>query len=568
MAATQDNMTCAVCTEVYTSPRFLPCHHSFCLQCLEELANKHGNTIPCPTCRTPATVPPGGVCDLQVNFYFTEEALKEVRNEKSQSWCPVHTKECVIFYCTQCDQGICIRCKLTKHEGHVTEDLSEAIARCKKTIKDRLQSVMDNISCEKDKLESCKENEKRALEKRAAVREQIQVRYDVIVAMAAKCRDEALQELQTTCDDVEKGLAANTQRVQDELNSLLQLQDLAQRALSSACDTEVLQVEREMRCREISDTPPVLSGQTYLPVLHGDFHNYIENRYMKTFIGSPVKQSFQSKKTADVVRVGRCGYRGCREVHALRQMENGNIDVFYGGTGGDYSKEKSLFLNSDGSIGPDTDYGYRISCVTRKLYKWQWKYPTSCNLGSKNNSMHSLMQNFATGVSAICSIEYQLEYGKEICSAGRILSLPMVNRADNFDFNQQGTFFAVVDEEEEMNSDDESMKTNKSKADSRRSRVVRVYSIKCMDPIATYTSPIQPFFPTDVCFYGKDVLLIADWMNDCVHVTRVSDSGIKFVDYLPGSGDMVQPTALNLDLNGQLLIGCGDGWVLRVPVDY
>ncbi|PVD36456.1 hypothetical protein C0Q70_03440 [Pomacea canaliculata] len=173
MAATQDNMTCAVCTEVYTSPRFLPCHHSFCLQCLEELANKHGNTIPCPTCRTPATVPPGGVCDLQVNFYFTEEALKEVRNEKSQSWCPVHTKECVIFYCTQCDQGICIRCKLTKHEGHVTEDLSEAIARCKKTIKDRLQSVMDNISCEKDKLESCKENEKRALEKRAAVREQV-----------------------------------------------------------------------------------------------------------------------------------------------------------------------------------------------------------------------------------------------------------------------------------------------------------------------------------------------------------------------------------------------------------
>ncbi|PVD36460.1 hypothetical protein C0Q70_03444 [Pomacea canaliculata] len=172
MAATQDNVTCAVCMEVYRSPRFLPCYHTFCLPCLEELAKRHGYIIPCPTCRAPATVPPGGVCDLQVNFYFTDEALKVVRKEKSQSTCPVHTKECVIFYCTQCDQGICIRCKLTKHEGHTTEDLSDTVARCKKTIEDRLQSFMDNISRGKDKLESCKRNEKLALDKRAAVREQ------------------------------------------------------------------------------------------------------------------------------------------------------------------------------------------------------------------------------------------------------------------------------------------------------------------------------------------------------------------------------------------------------------
>ncbi|XP_025081711.1 uncharacterized protein LOC112556692 [Pomacea canaliculata] len=568
MAATQDSVTCAVCMEVYRSPRFLPCYHSFCLPCLEELANKHGKIIRCPTCRAPATVPPGGVCDLQVNFYFTEEALEEVRNEKSQSRCPVHTKECVIFYCTQCDQAICIRCKLTKHEGHTTEDLSEKVARCKKTIEDKLQSIMANISLGKDKLEFCRQNEKGALEKRAAVRKQIQVRYDVIVAMATKYRDEALQELEITCDDVEKGLSADTQRVQDELNSLLQLQDLAQHALNSACDTEVLQVEREMRGREISDTPLVLSDQTYRPVLHGDFYNYIDDHYMKTFIGSPVKQSFPSKKTADIVRVGRCGDGGCREVHALGQQENGSIDVYYGGTGGDYSKEKHVSFSSGGSRGTETDYGMRISCISRKPHYWPWEYPTSCNLGSKNDSMHSLMQNFATGVSYVCSMKWKQEDGQETCCAGLTLSHPKVNRAQNFDLNEQGTLFAVVDEEKEKNSDDESMKTNNNKPDSRRSRVIRLYSIKSDDPIATYTSPLQPFFPTDFCFYGNDLLLIADWMNDCVHVTRVSELDITFDSYLPCSGDIVRPTALNLDLNGQLLIGCGDGWVLKLPVNY
>ncbi|PVD36450.1 hypothetical protein C0Q70_03434 [Pomacea canaliculata] len=134
MASTQINMTCAVCREIYTSPRFLPCYHSFCLACLEQLANRHGNTIPCPTCRAHFVVPLGGVCALQVNFYFTEEALEQARSDESNSMCSVHSKENVIFYCTQCDQAICIRCKLTRHDGHATEDLSEAATRCKQTI--------------------------------------------------------------------------------------------------------------------------------------------------------------------------------------------------------------------------------------------------------------------------------------------------------------------------------------------------------------------------------------------------------------------------------------------------
>ncbi|XP_025083698.1 uncharacterized protein LOC112557839 [Pomacea canaliculata] len=386
--------------------------------------------------------------------------------------------------------------------------------------------------------------------------------------MAAKYRDQALMELKKASDDLEKVLAADTQRVQDELNSLLKLQSRAQLALSSTCDTEVLQVEREMtrgegsseQLREREDGLPVT---TYRPVLHGDFYNYIEDHYMKTFIGSPVKQIFPSKKTVDIVREGRFGDGGCREVHAMRQREDGSIDVFYGGTGGDYTKEKGVNVNSDGSRGPETDYGMRISCVTRKDDILPWEEPSFCHLGSKNKSMHLLSQHFETGVFSICSMKDEETDEKETLT---LLLSPQLHRGHNFDSNEQGTFFAVVDEDENKNSDDESMRTNENKEGSRRYRVVRLYSNKSDDPIATYTE--KNFFPSDVNFCGEDVLLIADWMNDCVHVTRVSDRGIEFVCFLPGSGDMVRPTALNLDLNGQLLIGCGDGWVLRVSVDY
>ncbi|PVD36453.1 hypothetical protein C0Q70_03437 [Pomacea canaliculata] len=172
-AVEKDSLVCAVCTEVYRSPRFLPCYHTFCLPCLEELANRHGSILPCPTCRASVPVPPGGVSALQVNFYMTEEALEWARSEDLYSTCPVHTKQHVIFYCTQCDQAICMRCKLTKHEGHVTDDLSDAAVRCKKTVEEHLHRLDDSIQVLIEHAEAVVKIEERAKEKRDAVAGQV-----------------------------------------------------------------------------------------------------------------------------------------------------------------------------------------------------------------------------------------------------------------------------------------------------------------------------------------------------------------------------------------------------------
>ena len=32
-----DQLTCSVCLEQYTNPKVLPCHHSFCLKCIEPI---------------------------------------------------------------------------------------------------------------------------------------------------------------------------------------------------------------------------------------------------------------------------------------------------------------------------------------------------------------------------------------------------------------------------------------------------------------------------------------------------------------------------------------------------
>ncbi|XP_025082893.1 E3 ubiquitin-protein ligase TRIM56-like [Pomacea canaliculata] len=494
----QSNMVCAICTEVFRSPRFLPCHHTFCVGCLEQLTkvyNKH--VIFCPTCRAPATVPPGGVRALQVNFYFTEEALEQARNEGSHSMCNVHTKECVIFYCTQCDQAICMRCKLTKHEGHVTEDLSEITARRKKKIEEELPRLKDSVERITRKCESFKQSEELARKKKAVVLKEIEGRLDFIVTMVKKYRTEVLQQLEEISDSLEKDLAADTQRVRNVLNSMLQLQNRACQALTSARDTDVLEMEKEMtegegspqRLRNLEDGLPDTS---YRLGLHSDFTNDIEG-YIKRFMGSAVKLHFPSEEKVDMVNVGRCGDGERCDIHSLRQKEDRRIQVFYGGVGDGSSKEKEAVFLFTGSKSIEQEYGFRISCVTRKDYIMQWNRQSRRIFGSKNESLFYILQDCATNFCKICSVDLRQAESQNSIS-GTALLHPKVHKVHNFDSYKQGQLFAVVDE------NDNSKKRNEEKEDKMASRVVRLYSRESNDPVTTYTPPNQPFFPTDICF--------------------------------------------------------------------
>ncbi|KAK7088298.1 hypothetical protein V1264_022231 [Littorina saxatilis] len=73
--------TCAECFEIYRDPKFLPCHHSFCAQCITDVANRHaGGTFPCPTCREPTSLPTGG-SDRPAGQLLPQETAREQRGD-------------------------------------------------------------------------------------------------------------------------------------------------------------------------------------------------------------------------------------------------------------------------------------------------------------------------------------------------------------------------------------------------------------------------------------------------------------------------------------------------------
>src|SRR6218665_2717596 len=92
MIQLDDITECCICLKTFIDPRMLPCIHTFCLQCLKDLADgsgkKPGDALSCPFCRTELTLPTDGVQGLQKNFFMTP--MIEARNAFNYSNLAIH----------------------------------------------------------------------------------------------------------------------------------------------------------------------------------------------------------------------------------------------------------------------------------------------------------------------------------------------------------------------------------------------------------------------------------------------------------------------------------------------
>ncbi|XP_071835375.1 E3 ubiquitin-protein ligase TRIM56-like [Apostichopus japonicus] len=109
-------LQCAICMEGYKSPRMLPCIHSFCLKCLEKLAQSLQNKpFSCPTCRAAVAIPKTGLKDLPSNFLLVSLMerfnLADTTGSTSSSKCNLCNGIQNIQRCIDCDMYVCVTCK-------------------------------------------------------------------------------------------------------------------------------------------------------------------------------------------------------------------------------------------------------------------------------------------------------------------------------------------------------------------------------------------------------------------------------------------------------------------------
>ena len=135
----REEVSCPVCTNIYTDPKQLQCLHSFCLQCLQQwYRTSHGrDTIRCPKCQALNKVPESGdMKDLPTSFYLNGLidvlAIKECKSSQVQCGnCDKKSSEtsycfqCCIFYCQECIIGHNIMRSNKDHRVLALKDFQE-----------------------------------------------------------------------------------------------------------------------------------------------------------------------------------------------------------------------------------------------------------------------------------------------------------------------------------------------------------------------------------------------------------------------------------------------------------
>ena len=115
----REEVTCSVCSDLFTDPKHLFCLHSFCLKCLKRWHETcgGGEAIKCPKCQTLSRVPSSGdLKDLPTNFYLNGLidvlAIKECKSTQvtcgncdKKSLEASYCFQCCIFYCEKCLVG-------------------------------------------------------------------------------------------------------------------------------------------------------------------------------------------------------------------------------------------------------------------------------------------------------------------------------------------------------------------------------------------------------------------------------------------------------------------------------
>ena len=128
------HLSCPICYELYKKPKYLPCYHSYCEECLVKLVVQ--SNITCPECRKTSVVPSGGVKQLPNNFFINrlldEVALKRKVEGEEEAKCDLCVRgDTVEVLCLDCGVLLCGRCfdnhKYSKeYQNHNMMPLNEA----------------------------------------------------------------------------------------------------------------------------------------------------------------------------------------------------------------------------------------------------------------------------------------------------------------------------------------------------------------------------------------------------------------------------------------------------------
>ncbi|EFO20548.2 RING finger protein nhl-1 [Loa loa] len=138
-------------------PKLLPCHHTFCLPCLDNCVDLVRRVLKCPECRAEHPVPYEGVKNFQSNYTLTgflDIHLQATDDNAAQleayiqrynlERCKICDEKAVLDICAHCEKRACSDCRAT-HLEMLKRDLTRMLNQVKR-LSNRITEASDGLS--------------------------------------------------------------------------------------------------------------------------------------------------------------------------------------------------------------------------------------------------------------------------------------------------------------------------------------------------------------------------------------------------------------------------------------
>ena len=298
----EQQLTCPVCLDIYTNPKSLPCHHSFCQHCLEGLSvNSKRNKyyIKCPTCRTstelrertrPAAFP--------VAFHINN--LKEVYNlmkqEKAMN-CSKHDDPLIIF-CETCEEVICGYCITGDHKNHDCTPIKNSYDIHQKVLETSLNAVKKMMNDIVNVLTTLTKRKNEVKEQGDMVKQEIHVTVEETIEKLRQSERQLTREVETTTDRKLQVLSGQKESAEMSLSQLKDCKEFVERSLKAGSQQQVLMSKKQMMER-MSHVTKEINAEEYNPIEKADMQ-LIKNNKMELSIGNIVYTSLQQCKVKKI----------------------------------------------------------------------------------------------------------------------------------------------------------------------------------------------------------------------------------------------------------------------------
>ncbi|XP_051926439.1 tripartite motif-containing protein 65 isoform X2 [Hippocampus zosterae] len=268
MDSQSQNLTCAICLDIFRVPVTIRCGHSFCEKCITthwDTKTMSGLEPDCPICNEKFATRPTVKRNVSLSLLTeaansnTGQSRKDPGKEEGPELCELHLKP-LVYYCKRDQMSVCCECAIRECKNHDKDLLETEKKKQKLLLEEKNAEVAKLIEDTKQSIKNLTENINQAKETMEQISNRVTAKFSTMIKILSE-RQEVTERFME--QQKEAAVSEATARLSDLEESIQKLSasQVKIAALHNLSDTELIKESMLIEVPQLKNIPFDLTPQ-------------------------------------------------------------------------------------------------------------------------------------------------------------------------------------------------------------------------------------------------------------------------------------------------------------------